>query len=216
MHICKQDVTVRTLRLATRLEDSDSAEKVAEELVNHMLSMMFRLATMNDRIVLKRAEPELSTRIALSINALSIQIAAATKRGAGNFVLANDETIKLLSGSMLFEPLPQELAAEIEAQHKLIKAVGSLNGKTVRVYSSRLIPADTFIIGYKGMLEQTQNIDAGLIYCPYVPVQLSQIVDPATLSSSIGLMTREAIAVMQEENGMFASASSYFRLLEVV
>jgi hypothetical protein len=73
---------------------------------------------------------------------------------------------------------------------------GVLNGKYkvyVDPYSGGNNPSASgsqfFVVGYKG----TSAFDAGLFYCPYVPLQLVRAVDPNTFQPKIGFKTRYGI-----------------------
>lgn len=226
LEVFKQKVSARTLRLSTRLSDPDAAEQIAEELINQVLSLAIRLASKSSRVI-KKDTPEqgwpesLSERIALNINRFANQIASTTRRGVGNFVIADAETLKLLN----FDPLPQDLAAAVDREQRLLKIVGSLNRKYIKVYSSHLMPPGKFLIGYKGAqtkndgspYEEARLLDSGIVYCPYVPVLVSgSLTDPVTYKPVTALMTRGAVSVMKdEEGGSFGSSANYYRLLEV-
>ena len=107
----------------------------------------------------------------------------------------------------------------------MLKIVGSLNRKYIKVYSSHLMPPGKFLIGYKGAqtkndgspYEEARLLDSGIVYCPYVPVLVSgSLTDPVTYKPVTALMTRGAVSVMKdEEGGSFGSSANYYRLLEV-
>lgn len=217
LNVVKQLIEARASRLSARLEDSNAAKEIAEELITRVLGTVLRIAGKNDKLVLNNTKSEFSTKLHVGINKLANNIALTTRRGAGNFVIANTETVKLLADSKYFLPLPEELAVGVE--HWLIKAVGSLNGKTTRVYSTHLMPADTFLIGYKGIQtlddgkphELARNMDSGLVYCPYIPVLINGKIENKT-----ALMTREALVALQDEDGgSYNTTAAYYRLLEV-
>ena len=66
---------------------------------------------------------------------------------------------------------------------------GVLNGKYkvyVDPYSSNVSSSQFFVVGYKG----ASAFDAGLFYCPYVPLQMVRAVDPNSFQPKIGFKTR--------------------------
>ena len=66
---------------------------------------------------------------------------------------------------------------------------GVLNGKYkvyVDPYTANQQATQFFCVGYKG----TSAFDAGLFYCPYVPLQLVRAVDPNSFQPKIGFKTR--------------------------
>ena len=67
--------------------------------------------------------------------------------------------------------------------------VGTINGRIkvyVDPYAANLSDKHYYVIGYKG----TSPYDAGLFYCPYVPLQMVRSIDPNTFQPKIGFKTR--------------------------
>jgi len=60
-----------------------------------------------------------------------------------------------------------------------------LNGRT-RVYIDPYAGGNYMVVGYKG----SSAFDAGLFYCPYVPLQMVRAVDPDSFQPKIGFKTR--------------------------
>jgi len=68
-------------------------------------------------------------------------------------------------------------------------AVGTINGRIkvfVDPYSANLSDNHYYVMGYKG----SSPYDAGLFYCPYVPLQMLRSIDPDTFQPKIGFKTR--------------------------
>ena len=70
-----------------------------------------------------------------------------------------------------------------------VAKVGTLDGRFT-VYMDTFAYNDYITLGYKG----SNTYDSGIIYCPYVPLQMQKVVDPQTFQPKIGFMTRDAIA----------------------
>jgi hypothetical protein len=66
---------------------------------------------------------------------------------------------------------------------------GVLNGR-LKVYIDPYAATNYMVVGYKG----TSPFDAGLFYCPYVPLQMVRAVDPDTFQPKIGFKTRYGMA----------------------
>ena len=66
---------------------------------------------------------------------------------------------------------------------------GVLNGR-FRVYIDPYATGNYMTVGYKG----SNTFDAGLFYCPYVPLQMVRAVDPDTFQPKIGFKTRYGMA----------------------
>jgi hypothetical protein len=65
---------------------------------------------------------------------------------------------------------------------------GVLNGR-LRVYIDPYATGNYMVVGYKG----ASAFDAGLFYCPYVPLQMVRAVDPSSFAPKIGFKTRYGI-----------------------
>jgi hypothetical protein len=85
------------------------------------------------------------------------------------------------------------LATGLNVDESSSTFAGVLNGKYkvfVDPYSGGNNPSGAgqqfFMVGYKG----TSAFDAGLFYCPYIPLQIVRAVDPATFQPKIGFKTR--------------------------
>lgn len=114
------------------------------------------------------------------------RIATTTKRGAGNFLLASPNVVTALSGLNNF--MYSGVAGALSVGTAGVQKVGTLDGRFT-VYSDTLAASDYGTVGFKG----AGTMDAGIIYCPYVPVQIQKITHEYTFQPAIGAMTRDAI-----------------------
>jgi hypothetical protein len=85
---------------------------------------------------------------------------------------------------------------------------GVLNGR-MRVYIDPYVTNNYMTIGYKG----SNPFDAGLFYCPYVPLQMVRAVDQANFQPKIGFKTRYGMAPNPFAKGITAANAS--ALIEV-
>ena len=96
---------------------------------------------------------------------------------------------------------------------------GVLNGKYkvyVDPYSANQGASQFFTVGYKG----TSAFDAGLFYCPYVPLQLVRAVDPGTFQPKIGFKTRYGLVSnpfvhLDGSGDLQADENYYYRRVKV-
>ena len=100
---------------------------------------------------------------------------------------------------------------------------GVLNGKYkvyVDPYTANQGATQFFTVGYKG----TSAFDAGLFYCPYVPLQLVRAVDPNSFQPKIGFKTRYGIVANpfvnlddsnSDNNVIVANKNYYYRKVAV-
>jgi hypothetical protein len=116
-------------------------------------------------------------------------IAKETRRGKANFIICDSDTAAALAMSG-FMSLSPGIAPQINGDDTQSTFAGILNGK-IRVYIDPYSPlgVNFFCAGYKG----ESPYDAGLFYCPYVPLQMVRAVDPNTFQPRIGFKTRYGV-----------------------
>ena len=115
------------------------------------------------------------------------EIARLTRRGKGNFIVVSPNVASALSMSGVLDFSPtfnQSMNVDVTGN----TLVGALHGGRVKVYVDPYSGSSTdFVcVGYKG----TSPYDAGLFYCPYVPLQMVRAVDTTTFQPKIGFKTR--------------------------
>jgi len=144
------------------------------------------------------------------------RIAQTTRRGRGNFILCSADVASALAlaGKLDYAPA---LSTNLNVDEASTTFAGVLNGK-YKVYVDPYMAngaADQFMmVGYRG----TSPFDAGLFYCPYVPLQLMRAVDPATFQPKIGFKTRYAVIshpLSGDGATLAAQSNFYFRLSRV-
>jgi hypothetical protein len=129
------------------------------------------------------------------------QIALSTRRGTANFIIASSNVVAAL------ETLQGFMYASVPGQVKPtmgVAKVGTLDGRFT-VYMDTFAFTDYITLGFKG----SGNMDSGIIYCPYVPLQMQKVVDPETFQPKIGFLTRDAIV------GNLWGAHLYYRTFKV-
>jgi len=141
-------------------------------------------------------------------------IARDTRRGRGNWVIVSADVASALAMAGKLDYTPA-LSTDLKVDEATDSYAGVLNGKyKVYVdpyYSSTL--HDMLVVGYKG----TNVYDAGLFYCPYVPLQKLVAVDPNTFQPKIGFKTRYGLKGNPYYNAgaLTANGSGYFRKVKV-
>jgi len=119
-------------------------------------------------------------------------IAQQTRRGRGNFIICSSDVASALAMAGILDVQPALAAANagLKIDEATSTFAGILNGK-YKVYIDPFSAngganPQYFIAGYKG----TSPFDAGMFYCPYVPLQLVRAVDPNTFQPKIAFKTR--------------------------
>ena len=121
-------------------------------------------------------------------------IAQRTRRGKGNMILCSADVASALTMAGVLDYTPA-LNANLNVDDTGNTFAGVLQGKYrvyIDPYSANLTSANAaggnqyYVVGYKG----TSPYDAGLFYCPYVPLQMVRAVGENTFQPKIGFKTR--------------------------
>lgn len=147
-------------------------------------------------------------------------IAKATRRGKGNIILCSSDVASALAAAELLDYTPAYNAG-LNVDDTGSTFAGTLQGR-YKVYIDPYTPtADThhFVVGFKG----ASPYDAGLFYCPYVPLQMLRAQDPGSFQPKIGFQTRYGIVANPFSNSDGTSDGSivfntnqYYRKVRVL
>jgi len=147
-------------------------------------------------------------------------IAQRTRRGKGNMILCSADVASALTMAGVLDYTPA-LNANLNVDDTGNTFAGVLAGK-YRVYidpfSANLAADQYYVAGYKG----TSPYDAGLFYCPYVPLQMVRAVGQDTFQPKIGFKTRYGIVANPFAEGttvgagaLTSNANRYYRRVKV-
>ena len=118
-------------------------------------------------------------------------IAQETRRGRGNFIVCSSDVAAALAMAGKLDYTPALSGNDgISSDDTGNTFAGTLNGRYkvfIDPYSANTNASSQFVmVGYKG----SNAYDAGLFYCPYVPLQMVRAIDPSTFQPKIGFKTR--------------------------
>lgn len=114
------------------------------------------------------------------------QIAQQTRRGKGNFVICTSDVASALQMAGVLDYTPALNSNNLQVDDTGNTFAGVLNGR-LRVYIDPYATGGQYYTaGYKG----ASAFDAGLFYCPYVPLQMVRAVDPGSFQPKIAFKTR--------------------------
>ena len=120
------------------------------------------------------------------VNQLSAQIHKSTLRGGANWIVVSSEVSAVFDDLEYFHV--SNAGAEQDSYNMGIEKIGTLAGR-YQVYRDPYLPAGKVIVGHKGK----SLLDAGYIYAPYVPLQLTPTMyNPFNFTPIKGIMTRYA------------------------
>jgi len=149
------------------------------------------------------------------------EIAKATRRGKGNVMITSSDVASALQMAGVLDYAPA-LNNNLNVDDTGNTFAGVLNGR-IRVYIDPYFSDTTnnyYTIGYKG----SNAFDAGLFYCPYVPLQMVRAVGENTFQPKIGFKTRYGMVAnpfaTNDGNGVAARVGTgdgniYYRLAKV-
>ena len=115
-------------------------------------------------------------------------IGQQTRRGKGNIIICSADVASALQMAGVLDYAPA-LNTNLNVDDTGNTFAGVLNGKFkvyVDPYSANVSAAQFYVAGYKG----TSPYDAGLFYCPYVPLQMVRAVGQDSFQPKIGFKTR--------------------------
>ena len=142
-------------------------------------------------------------------------IAKETRRGKGNFIICSSDVASGLAASGMLDYAPQ-MSTNLNVDDTGNTFAGTLNGRT-KVYIDPYASVDYCNVGYKG----TNPYDAGVFYCPYVPLTMVRAVGENTFQPKIGFKTRYGMASnpfvgSTPSNGLATSKTNqYYRIFRV-
>ena len=148
------------------------------------------------------------------------QIAQRTRRGKGNIIMCSADVASALAMAGVLDYTPA-LNANLNVDDTGNTFAGTLLGKFrvyIDPYSANNAANQYYVAGYKG----SSPYDAGLFYCPYVPLQMVRAVGENTFQPKIGFKTRYGLVANpfsegtnQGLGGLTTNSNRYYRRVTV-
>jgi len=132
-------------------------------------------------------------------------IGQQTRRGKGNMLIVSADVASALQMAGVLDYAPA-LNNNLNVDDTSTTFVGVMNGRYkvyVDPYSANVSASQYYVVGYKG----TSPYDAGMFYCPYVPLQMVRAVGENTFQPKIGFKTRYGISANPFATGTVAAAA---------
>jgi len=161
--------------------------------------------------------------LAFQIEREANAIAKLTRRGKGNIMICSSDVASALAMAGLLDynsALQSQVNLTVDDTGNTF--AGTMFGR-IKVYIDPYFPVSStnefVVVGYKG----TNAYDAGLFYCPYVPLQMVRAVDTGTFQPKIGFKTRYGLVSNPFADGtdattqgaLTAQTNNYYRALQV-
>ena len=147
-------------------------------------------------------------------------IAQRTRRGKGNIIMCSADVASALTMAGVLDYTPA-LNANLNVDDTGNTFAGVINGKYrvyIDPYSANVAATQYYVIGYKG----SSPYDAGLFYCPYVPLQMVRAVGENTFQPKIGFKTRYGMVenpfsqgTTQGSGTLTVNSNRYYRRVSV-
>ena len=160
--------------------------------------------------------------LAFQIEREANTIAKTTRRGKGNIMICSSDVASALAMAGILDynsALQSQVNLTVDDTGNTF--AGTLFGR-IKVYIDPYFPSGSTsefaVIGYKG----TNAYDAGLFYCPYVPLQMVRAVDTGTFQPKIGFKTRYGLVAnpfaegtSQGVGALTAQSNNYYRSFNI-
>jgi len=137
-------------------------------------------------------------------------IAQETRRGKGNIIITSADVASALAMSGVLDydsGISGAVGGIGEIDDTGNTFVGTLNGRFkvyIDPYSANVSDSQYYVVGYKG----TNAYDAGLFYCPYVPLQMYRAIGQDTFQPRIGCKTRYGMVLNPFAKGLASLSDS--------
>lgn len=138
-------------------------------------------------------------------------VAKATRRGKGNIVICSSNVASALAAAGVMDYAPA-MSTNLNVDDTGNVFTGMINGR-LKVFIDPYSDTDYITVGYRG----SNAYDAGIFYCPYVPLTMVRAVNPDTFQPKIGFKTRYGLVCNPFAGGSQASETGtngmnpYFR-----
>jgi hypothetical protein len=141
------------------------------------------------------------------------QIAKDTRRGKGNIVICSSDVASALQMAGVLDYTPALNSNALNVDDTGNTFAGVLNGR-FRVYIDPYAANNYLVVGYKG----SSSFDAGIFYCPYVPLQMVRAIGEDSFQPKIGFKTRYGMVANPFAQGssqglgaLTANTNKYYR-----
>jgi hypothetical protein len=134
----------------------------------------------------------------------SNQIALDSRRGRGNWILASSNVVSAIAAAGMLDYTPAlDASMNVDPTGNLL--AGTLNGR-MKVYIDPYATKEEVTVGYRG----TNPYDAGVFYCPYVPLTMVRAIGENDFQPRIGFKTRYGMRANPFVDGSDAGTNNRF------
>lgn len=182
--------------------------EIGAQIDRQILNEMFKMAIASGNISVIDARkligidgPSKVVALLARINYLANLIAVKTRRGGGNFIVASPKICSYLTmlGVTKFVGTGTTMPTVPNTAVGALQKVGLINDGQQLLIRDTYAAGDYALIGYKGK----QLGDTGIIYAPYVPIQITKAMRPDSFTHELGARTRYGMVANPLDGGEF-------------
>jgi hypothetical protein len=198
---------MNNLNVETEFVNSITYE-IGAQIDRQILNEMFKMAIASNNISIINAGnltgidgPSKTVALIARINYLANMIAMKTRRGGGNFIVASPRICSLLTmlGVTKFVSSGNGMPSVPNSAVGALQKVGLINDGQQLLLRDTYAAGDYVLIGYRGK----QLGDTGIIYAPYVPIQITKAMRPDSFTHELGARTRYGLVANPLDGGEF-------------
>lgn len=198
---------MNNLNVETEFINSITYE-IGAQIDRQILNEMFKMAIASGNISIINAGkltgidgPSKTIALLARINYLANMIAMKTRRGGGNFIVASPKICSLLTmlGVTKFMTAGNTMPSIPNTAVGALQKVGLINDGQQLLLRDTYAAGDYVLIGYRGK----QLGDTGIIYAPYVPIQITKALRPDSFTHELGARTRYGLVANPLDGGEF-------------
>ena len=195
------------LNVETEFVNSITYE-IGAQIDRQILNEMFKMAIASNNVsVIDAAEltgidgPSRTVALLAQVNYLANMIAMKTRRGGGNFIIASPRICSLLTmlGVTKFAAAGTTMPTVPNTAVGALQKVGLINDGQQLLIRDTFAAGDYVLVGYRGK----QLGDTGIIYAPYVPIQITKALRPDSFTHELGARTRYGLVANPLDGGEF-------------
>ena len=182
--------------------------EIGAQIDRQILNEMFKMAIASGNISVIDASqlmgidgPSKVVALLARINYLANLIAMKTRRGGGNFIVASPKVCSYLTmlGVTKFVGSGTTMPSVPNTAVGALQKVGLINDGQQLLIRDTYAAGDYALIGYRGK----QLGDTGIIYAPYVPIQITKAMRPDSFTHELGARTRYGMVANPLDGGEF-------------
>jgi len=182
--------------------------EIGAQIDRQILNEMFKMAiasgntsTIDVKNLAGIDGPSRTVALLAKINWLANEVAIKTRRGGANFIVASPKVCALISmlGVTKYAASGNSMPSVPSVAVGALQKVGLVNDGQQLLLRDTYARGNYLLLGYKGK----QTGESGIVYAPYVPIQISKALRPDSFTNELGARTRYGMVANPLDGGAF-------------